>query len=164
MPRACTICVHPERQSIEDGVSQGLSSYRIIANRYRISVGAIQRHVAGHLMQAIQQVKTRQEEQSGSRALDNLALAEEYLITILRLPLSATGRDIALTIRVLGELRQQSELRAKLEGELDGHSITITAIPEWQELRTLLLETLSAHPQARRDVIHALEVYHAQGA
>lgn len=133
---------------------------------------AVQRHASDHLAAAIKEVKQTQIIQSGSIALDRMARGEKIVDEIISFawgdenkakPDESKAPDLAL--KALAELRRQVELRAKLEGELDEHTITVTSIPEWRELRTLLLEALSVHPQAKMAVIRALEAYnHEQSA
>ena len=47
MPRTCTICHHPQRESTECLLLSG-ESYRHIAARFDTSTGALQRHRADH--------------------------------------------------------------------------------------------------------------------
>jgi hypothetical protein len=48
MPRTCTLCKHPQRDSIDRALLAG-DSYRHIAARFDTSTGALQRHKADHL-------------------------------------------------------------------------------------------------------------------
>jgi hypothetical protein len=48
MPRRCTICIHPARATIGDGLVAG-QSLRDIAGRYALSKSALDRHKASHV-------------------------------------------------------------------------------------------------------------------
>ncbi|MGH2478070.1 MAG: hypothetical protein ACRDHW_00225 [Ktedonobacteraceae bacterium] len=96
-----------------------------------------------------------------------MARGEQIVDEIITYSWGKDAKDIKipeLALKALAELRRQVELRAKLEGDLDEHSITITSIPEWRELRSLLLDALSIHPQAKMAVIRALEAYGERSA
>jgi hypothetical protein len=168
MPRVCTICYHPERIAIEAEII-ARTPLRNIAERFSIGYVSVQRHATNHLVQAIKEVRQEQAIQSGSHALDRMAKGEKIVDEIVVYSWGGeTGKEAKmpeLALKALAEQRRQVELRAKIEGELDERSLTITAIPEWRELRTLLLEALALHPQAKMAVIRALEAYdHEQSA
>lgn len=67
MPRACTICAHPERDVIDAALVAG-EAFRRVAARYGVTEQAIRRHRKAHLPEAL--IKARQAEES-ARA-DNL--------------------------------------------------------------------------------------------
>ena len=162
MPRACTICVHHNRAEIEAAVIAGVS-YRVIARQFSVGHDAIQRHAASHIRESIQEVIAQQEEQSAFDALSEMDWMRNETRGIYNEVRQI--KDYRFALQALAELRRQNELCAKLVGELDEHSITITAIPEWRELRALLLDALAQHPQAKMAVIRALEAYdHEQTA
>lgn len=70
----------------------------------------------------------------------------------------AEAADNALEFRaVAAEWRKQLELIAKLQGELAQEgTITIVNNPEWVELRTVIVQALLPHPEAREDVLRAI--------
>src|SRR5260370_34721606 len=136
------------------------TSYRDIAGQYlSVSKSTVERHAHNHLIQAIKEAKQEQAIQSGSIALDRIARGEGIVDAILTSAWNEKSKEPELALKALSELRRHVELRAKLEGELDERSITITAVPEWRELRALLLDALALHPQAKMAVIRALEAY-----
>jgi hypothetical protein len=109
----------------------------------------------------VQVAKQEQQIAAGLSVLDRLAQGEQVIDAVLA-PLlrSGTTPDLPLD-KALALHLKQVELRAKIEGELDERSITVTAIPDWRELRALLLDALTRHPQAKMDVLRALEAYDA---
>lgn len=66
MPRACTICAHPEREAVEAAMVNG-ESFRDIARRFRVGKDAAARHKADHLPEHL--VKAREVEDA-AKALD----------------------------------------------------------------------------------------------
>src|SRR5919108_3542686 len=48
MPRVCTICIHPARAAIDDGLEAG-QSLRDISGQYGLSKSAVDRHRGSHL-------------------------------------------------------------------------------------------------------------------
>src|SRR5919198_6713962 len=48
MPRVCTICIHPARAAIDDGLEAG-QTLREISGQYGLSKSAVDRHRGSHL-------------------------------------------------------------------------------------------------------------------
>ncbi len=61
MPRACTICTHPDRLAVEQALVAN-ESYRNIAERFGTSATALTRHKAEHLPGALVQATKAQQE------------------------------------------------------------------------------------------------------
>jgi hypothetical protein len=156
MPQVCSICKHAERSGIESALASG-ASLRDIARQFGAGKDAVARHRDNCIKPILQEAKAQQDEQTAFNTISEMEWIREQARSIYQATNDAG--DYRLALAALGELRRQNELRAKLEGELDEHSITITSIPEWQELRALLLDALSQHPQAKMAVIRALEAY-----
>lgn len=165
MPRACSICTHSERTAIE-AVIVADASLRDIARQFSVSKDAVARHKEHCIKPAIQEIVAQRQEETAHTALSEMEWLREQAKAIFHYAWGEeTLKDSRTALQALAELRRQNELQAKLEGELDEHSITITSIPEWRELRALLLDALRSHPQAKLAVIRALEAYdHAQSA
>jgi hypothetical protein len=160
----CTICSHSKRKEIESAVAAG-ASLRDVARQFETSKDAVARHKENCIKPAIQLVRQEQMLETGSRALDRLTRHENMVDEALEIAWYGETKDPNLLIRLLQVSTKQIELRAKLEGDLDERSITITAIPEWVELRSMLIDALAMHPQAKQAVIRALEAYdHAKSA
>jgi hypothetical protein len=69
MPRACSICQHRERQSIDKELAAG-GTMRELAAKYRVSPDAIERHAANHLPARL---VAQQEVREQAQALDVMA-------------------------------------------------------------------------------------------
>jgi hypothetical protein len=73
----------------------------------------------------------------------------------------ADPRDLVL--KTADRLRQQTELLAKLLGELsDQPQINVLVAPEWLQVRAALLDALAAYPEARTAVAERLLVLEAR--
>lgn len=158
MGRICSVCSHPERQAIEADLI-ALKSNREITRKFAVSKDAQWRHKEHCIKPILQEVKAQQEEETASTTISEMEWMRTQVHAIYEEAWSDTRKVPDLALKALAEMRRQNELRAKLEGELDEHSITITSIPEWRELRALLLDALAVHPQAKLAVIRALEAY-----
>ncbi len=53
MPRACSVCIHINRESIDDALRVGDTSLRTIARRWFVSKSALIRHKNAHLRMSI---------------------------------------------------------------------------------------------------------------
>jgi hypothetical protein len=56
MPRRCSVCIHPDRQQIDQAIVSG-NSYRTVAQQFAISRDAVVRH-RRHLSVALSLAKT----------------------------------------------------------------------------------------------------------
>jgi len=64
------------------------------------------------------------------------------------------GREWAAGLR---ELRKSIELLARVSGELDDRPVVnIVSLPQWVELRTLILTAIEPYPLAREAVVEVL--------
>lgn len=152
MPRACTVCRHPERDAVEAALIRGEAN-RAVAARFGLSPQAIRRHKQGHLLPAL----------AAAEAARRTADAAELIADLHRL------REDAARIAVKAEeaksypaacsaLREQAriiEILLKVAGELaSGPTVNINA--GWVELRTLILGALDPYPEARQRVAEVL--------
>ena len=154
MPRVCTICIHPDRPTIDAALVAG-EALRNIAQRTGTSATALFRHKADHLpaavatAQAAEQVAAADDLLAQLQALRNKAMA-------LLLKAEAAG-DYRTALAGIREARACIETLLEVEGELDRRpQFNITISAEWVEIRTLILSALQTHPEARRDVVRAL--------
>jgi len=153
MPRTCTICTHPARAEVDQALVAG-EAFRDIARRWRVSKDAVARHKA-HLSAHIAKAA---EAETVARA-DDLLGQVRYLhgkaLGVLdkadkegdgRLALGAI-REATNTLRLLGEVLGQLQ---------QGPQVNVLVLPEWTRVRSAVLETLTAFPEARIAVAGAL--------
>ena len=155
MPRQCSVCMHRDRDTIDTSLVSG-TSYRNIAERYGLSVGAICRHYQNHLPETLTKAHSIKESAQADVLLDRI----EGLITKAEglLDYGQTkkqGRDWAAGLR---ELRKCFELLARVSGELDERpQINLIATEQWIELRTVILQAIDPYPDAKGKLLEVLD-------
>jgi hypothetical protein len=162
VPRTCTICSHPARETIDSSLVRRVS-YRNISKRFGVSETALSRHLNDHLAEYVQRALATYGEEKGIRVLDKLSGIVQRLEAFLD---KAEADEDGLGFRATAaELRKQLELTAKLQGELQQEGTTnITLNPEYLELRSAILVALEPHPDAAEAVSRAmLELENGEG-
>lgn len=176
MPRACTICTHPDRAAIDAALRAG-KNYRLLADRYGTSATTLFRHRASHLNEALNRVaEARQREaitaagrpepspDSGvTGSLDvpqQLKLANSVAIRVVQ-----DGReqgDGRLVLQALGVVIRTLELQLKAteQGQsmpAQGSPSGLLASPEWATLRGQLARALRGYPEVAARVAELLD-------
>ncbi len=156
MPRACTVCTHPERKAIDEALVAGEST-GTLAGRYRtIDERALRRHRANHLPATLAKAEEAKEV---SRADDLLKQVRALQAKTLNLLLKAeSAGDLRTALQGVREARGNVELLAKLSGELDERPVVnVLVSPEWLELRAVIVGALEPHREARDAVLRAIQ-------
>jgi hypothetical protein len=155
MPRVCTICSHDQRLAIDQALIT-TEPIRKIAERFGTSASALTRHKNEHL--PVQLVKA-QEAQEAAQAGDLLAdVRQLYTRALAILKTSEDAGALAVALGGIREARACLELLAKLQGQLDDRPVVNVLItPEWQRLRTVIINALADEPSARIKVAAALK-------
>jgi hypothetical protein len=155
MPRACSICSHPERAAIDEALVEG-TALRDIPRRFPgLSKDAAARHKTEHLPATLASAAAANEIARGDTLLDKVRALE------------AQARDIAGRANMAGDLRTALaavreltrivELQAKLAGDLiDAPTVSVTLGADWTEMRATILSSLDEYPEARVAVARAL--------
>jgi hypothetical protein len=148
MPRKCSLCIHDQREQIEQALLCG-DSYRVVAQRFAISRDAVARH-RRHLPTALAHAKELKEVCHGDSLLAQL---RELTSEAQRLKATAEkAGDIRAALAAVRELCRIVELIAKLSGELDSRSETkILNITLDAETATRISDTFLARHQVVRD-------------
>jgi len=151
IPRTCTICSHPARETIDSALIRR-TPYRNIAQRFSVSETALSRHLNDHLAEYVQQALSHYGLQKGVKVLARLSGVIEKLEAYLE-----NAEDSKEFVVVAAEFRKELELIAKLQGELAQEgTTTIITNPEYVEVRTLIVQALEPYPDAREAVVRAL--------
>lgn len=154
MPRMCTICNHQERKIIDKLILDG-ESYRNIAERFSLSTTSIHRHKK-HLNGTILKAREVKEMTHADNLLDQVKDLQARALNILSK--TEEAEDWRAATAAIREARGCLELLGKLAGELqDGQTINLIVTPQWVELRTTIVEALDPHPEAKSEVLRALE-------
>lgn len=120
MPRRCSVCIHPDRQQIDQAIVSG-NSYRTVAQQFAISRDAVVRH-RRHLSVAVINPLS-----SGQISPPETLLAqlEELRSEAQRLKQKAEREgDYRAALAAVRELCRIVELVAKLCGQIDSRTET----------------------------------------
>src|SRR5581483_7671052 len=120
MPRACTICTHHERETIDRLLVEG-TAFPAIAAKHRVSTDALGRHKAAHLPLTLVKAQEAEEVASAGNLLDKMT----ELVTAARIgrkaELKGDYRNALMAIRVQERI---IELCVRLLGELNNGAQT----------------------------------------
>lgn len=154
MPRACTICAHPDRQEIDSELLAG-KSCRSIAGRYGLSKDAINRHLLNHVVGELEPVAAPaslasqlQNLMDETNRLKNYAVRAGDVRTALA-AIDSIGRQIAIAVRALEvQASGRNQLREKMDTKSDAellHTIrylTSKSDLEFQNAVNIVLDRL----------------------
>ena len=163
MPPKCTVCTHADRKQIDLLLARDSESLRDIAGQYGLSKTALHRHRTDHLPVKLAQAVEQQEIREGLDVIAQLRAINNATMQVLT-DARATGNG-DLVLKATDRVLRQLELQAKLLGDLDGGTVVnITVSPQWVELRTVIVQSLTAWPEARQSVAAALLALEAESA
>lgn len=154
MPRACVICEHQDRDSIDEAIVSG-KSYRVISRQYTVSKDAVYRHAQNHLPETVKKAHAIKEAGRASKLLDRVETLVSEAEGLLK-----HGKDKKQAKAWgtgIGELRKCLELLARVTGELDERpQINFAVLPAWVEIRTAILAAVEPYPEIRGKVADAI--------
>ncbi|MEN6341045.1 MAG: hypothetical protein ABFC89_00635 [Methanospirillum sp.] len=154
MPPRCSICHHPDRETIDRALVSG-ESLRNIAEQYSVSSTALHRHKA-HIPTAVATAHEAGEVAEADRLLSTVRdLLQSAVGTITQ---AENGGDLRTKLAAIREARETAKLLLEVYGELQTQpTFNIIMAPEWVEVRTVVLQALGPYPDARIAVAGALE-------
>jgi hypothetical protein len=151
MPRSCTICEHPHRDSI-DRALVGDSSNLSVSALFGVSESAVRRHKSNHLPAKLVMAQQAKKVVEADDLLDQVRDLHARTLAILEAAERTNQHRTALS--AIREARSNLELLAKLLGELDDRpQVNILISPTVQ---TAIIAALGPYPEARLAVAHAL--------
>src|SRR5712691_8597025 len=140
MPALCTVCHHPERGAIDRKLIHGTSAPMVAKAYPPLLKDAINRHRQKHLRGSISRAVARRSA-ADDELLDDLLgqVTDAQARTLRLLDQAEETKKLTPAAMLLGQLRSNVELLAKLQGVLkDGGPTVQVAIlnqsPEWQDL------------------------------
>jgi len=155
MPRRCTVCVHPERESIDKALITGDSAFLALSALFGVSDSALRRHAKKHLPATLAQAQDAAEVAQADDLLGQVKELRDKAYGVLS-KAEAAG-DLRTALAAIREARGCLELLAKLLGELSEQPIVnILLSPEWIRVRSRLIYALTPYPEAREAVATAL--------
>jgi hypothetical protein len=117
---------------------------------------SLQRHRKEHLPELLSKAYAAEE---ASRADELLTEVRRLQVrTLLMLQEAERAGDLRTALAAVREARNNISLLAEMRGELDRRPvINLLLSSEWIELRAVIVGALDAHPDAREDVLRALQ-------
>src|SRR5215210_8894002 len=150
MPRACTICVHENRHTIDRALVGG-ETLRTISDRFAVSKTALIRHKDEHLPAKLVMAQAAEEVAQADDLLDQVRDLQGRALAIL--DKAEEAGELRTALSAIREARGNLQLLAKLLGELDERpQVNVLVSPEWLELRAVIVTALGPHPHAREAV------------
>jgi hypothetical protein len=155
MAQRCTVCDHPERAAIDRALVDGVPGAAALGERYGLARSSVKRHAARHVPAA---VAAASEAATVARGDALLARVEALTVETHRILRTAKReKDHELALRAIARLEKQTELLARLLGELrDGPTVNLFVGGEFQAVVNVLLGVLAPHPALRAEVGTAL--------
>lgn len=158
MPRSCSVCGHSDRVQIDREIVAGIA-YRDIAGRFELSKSAIERHAGEHIAELISRSRELRDFVDADQLVGELRVLRETTLGILEE--ARIGGEHSVALSAIGRLQQQAELVARLLGELVERqrveTVDLAVSDRWKRLRSVIVEALAPHPEARAAVMAALE-------
>jgi hypothetical protein len=155
MPRSCTICGHPDRDTIEDAFIAGTPKRRI-ASHYGVSERAVRYHLREHLPALLALARDAERASRADSLLDRIEALQSRTLAILEATEETHDHRVALS--AIREARSNLELIGEVTKELDRTpTLNLHLNPEWIELRTVIVGALEPHSEARDSVLRAIE-------
>lgn len=159
MPRRCSVCAHPLRQSVDLALVER-KPFRHIAERYDLSASALVRHHDQHLPSSLVLAKQAEEASRADGLLLQLLDLRNRALAIL--DKAEMAGDLRTALAAIRETKGCLELLGKVSGELnDGASasVNVSIAQEWVSVRYALIKALDPYPEARAAVATALDVH-----
>ncbi len=113
MPRACTICAHPERHAIDQALAESTPNRRIAAQYVGVTENALRRHKAKHLPVVVAKAVEAADIMRAGSLLDQLRALQTRAIGIL--DQAERSSELPAAIASIREVRSIIELLAKME-------------------------------------------------
>jgi hypothetical protein len=166
----CTICKHVECHRIELALVSGASA-AAVAKKYSVSADAARRHLRNHVSGErraqlvagplkLHELAERASE-SDLALVDYLAMLRNALFEQFLQATQAGDRNGSAALA--GRLTEVLRLQGSVSGEISkattviNNNAVILSSPLFADLQAMLVQTLTPHPEALRDVLAGLE-------
>jgi hypothetical protein len=156
MGRACTVCMHQDRDVIDEALVTG-TPRRELARRHRLSEGAVRRHHDAHVPETLARAYASRWETVRAESLlgrlDDLAHRTDVL-----LKKAEAAADLRSAPGLVRELRQTLETMARMTGELrdQAQMVVLADSSAFKAVAAAVLSVLEPHPELRGRVAEAL--------
>lgn len=153
--RACTVCSHPKRQTIDASLVRRVPKSHLALD-YALTESAIGRHARAHIHGRIAAAAVAREIKAGGPLLEQLTELQGKAVRLLD-EAAERGKYVAAA-SLIAEARQCLALAGKVTGELNDRpqvNVLVTS-PEWASLQARIVEALRPYPEAMEAVAAAL--------
>ena len=154
MPQICTICSHESRDEIEDAFISGTPKRRI-ASHHGVTERAVRHHIREHLPALLALARDAERSARADALLDRIEALQSRTMAILEVTEKTGEHRTALA--AIREARRNLELMGEVTRELDRTpTLNLHLNAEWIELRTVIVQALEPHPEARKSFLKAI--------
>lgn len=146
MPRACSVCSHPDRDAIDAAVAANRGPIRGIARQYRVSPDALERHAKSHISKTL----ARAAEVLEDARAEDLATKVRRLEEDARRLLAKAEKegDYRCAIAAVKALLDVVTLLHKVAEERKVDAASFLTSPAWVTVREAILTALLPFPDA----------------
>ena len=153
MAKQCSACAHADVNKINDAVIGG-ATLDVLSKTYGLTIAALHRHkkhIPAQLVKAQEAQEIAAAENLMGRISSLNVKAEEIYVKAMK------TNNYNAAIGAVRELRGLTELYAKISGELQAQAVqNIIIMPEWVNLRNVIITALEPYSDARTAVIEAV--------
>lgn len=128
MPRTCTVCRLPDRDSVDTTLVDGKLALRDVAKLHNVSLSALQRHKSQHLPKALSQAAETAETTRGTSLLSQVRELQSRAEIIL--DKAEHGGDLRTAITAMRELRSVLDLFGRVATK-SGNLVEIGIVEEY---------------------------------
>ena len=154
MPRKCSVCGHIQVKDIDESLVNGIG-LRKIAERFSLATTSVYRH-KNHLNRTLLKANEVREVAQADNLLEQVRDLQTRALNVLLK--TEEAEDWRAATGAIREARGCLELLGKLAGEFkEGQTINVILTPQLIELRTSIIQTLEAYPEAKLSILRALE-------
>ena len=154
----CKCGQHPDHLDLDKAYLRKELTLQEYADRVGCHKTSVERHVKGHLPDALLAAKDIAVVANGDTLLSQLQEARARTLSLLDKAEDAQDTKVyGPPVGYLREIREQLKFIAELEGRIASQpTINLTVSTEWIELRTVIISALDPYPQAKEAVVHAI--------
>ena len=154
----CKCGQYPGHLELDKAYLNNEISLQQYADKVGCAKPSVERHVKGHLPEALLKARDIEDVANGDSLLEELKTARDRTYSLLdKAEAAANTKVYGAPVAYLKEIREQLKFIAELEGKLSSQpQITIINQPEWVELRTLIITALEPYPDARQAVVNVI--------
>ena len=154
----CKCGNHPGHVELDQAYLRGEITLQAYADKVGCHKASVDRHVKGHLPDALLAASDIAVVANGDTLLDQLKEARTRTLSLLDKAEDAQDTKVyGPPVGYLREIREQLKFIAELEGRIAAQpQVNIMVSAEWVEVRTQILVALDPYPEARQAGANAL--------